>query len=201
MHKIKTILQFIAEIFKIYYVGSLWASKRPSKIWQSTFSWSFTHATYKKTGCYLIRFSRYSSLKNTAIWLAESIFGHYLRTRFFINMGFSQKVDNNYGTSFKPQKGTHQWTNFFVKSKKHHFWGIFGHYPQNEIFFKKSSSITFLPLTFQSPNNSIQSFRKLLWVVFEKNGNWLTDWQEQSHRTPIRLKTEVQKIKVIAQLI
>ena len=146
---------------------------RPPKTWQSTCSSHGTLSTCKKSSWYLIRFWRYLSFKNPAIWLAKSIFEHNLRTRFFPDMGFSQKVDNNYGASFTSKKSTHQWTKFFAKSKKHHFWGIFGHYPQNEIFFKKSGSVTFLPLIFP---NFMQSFRKLLWVVLQKNDNWLTDW-------------------------
>ena len=44
---------------------------------------------------------------------------------------------------FKSKKCAHQWTNFFVKSKKSCFQSIFGHYPQNEIFFQISVSINF----------------------------------------------------------
>ena len=139
------------------------AQPRPPKIWLSTCSSHGPLPTCKKSGWYLIRFKRYLNLKNPAIWLAESIFENNLRTRFFPDMGFSQKVDNNYGASFKTKKSRHQWTNFSVKSKKHHFWGIFGHYPQNEIFFKKFGFVSFLHLRHL---NFMQSFKKILWAVF-----------------------------------
>ena len=35
---------------------------------------------------------------------------------------------------------------FFAKSKRLYFWDVFGHYPQNDIFHKKSVSIRFLLL-------------------------------------------------------
>ena len=44
---------------------------------------------------------------------------------------------------FKSKKSTHQLTNFLVKSKKPCFQSIFGHYPQNEIFYQISVSINF----------------------------------------------------------
>ena len=44
---------------------------------------------------------------------------------------------------FKSKKSTHQLTNFLVKSKKPCFQSIFGHYPQNEIFYQISASINF----------------------------------------------------------
>jgi len=108
-----------------------------------------------------------------AIWLAESIFSNNSRTRFFPDMGFSQNSKKDYSASFKTKKLTHQWTKFRSKSKKLYFGGIFGHYPQNEVFFKKSRSVSFLHL--RHPN-FMQSFRKILRVVMEKNGYWPTDW-------------------------
>ena len=61
------------------------------------------------------------------------------------------------------KKSTHQWT--FAKSKKHYFQGIFGHYPQNEIFSQKSSPASFLPL--RHPN-FMRSFRKILRAFLQK---------------------------------
>ena len=129
-------------------------------------------------------------------WLVNNILGHNLRTRFFPSMLFKQNFNYHYCASFKLKKKLHQWTNFFVKSKKHHFWGIFGHYPQNEFFLKKSSFVTFLPLM---QFNFMQSFRKILWAVSDQL--WLltdihtdrqTDRQWWNHRTPIHLKAGVQ---------
>ena len=34
---------------------------------------------------------------------------------------------------------------FFAKSKKLYLWGVFGHYLQNEIFSRNSSSVSFYP--------------------------------------------------------
>ena len=46
---------------------------------------------------------------------------------------------------------------FFAKSKKPYFWGVLGHYPQNEIFSQKSDSVMFLP---SRHPNFMRSFRK-----------------------------------------
>ena len=54
---------------------------------------------------------------------------------------------------------------FLVKSKIPPFWGVFGHYPQNEIVSLKSGSVIFLPL--RDPN-FMTSFRKILSAVLEK---------------------------------
>ena len=48
---------------------------------------------------------------------------------------------------------------YFGKSRKPYFWGVWGHYPQNEIFSKKTGSVSVLPL--RHPN-FIRSFRKIL---------------------------------------
>ena len=57
-----------------------------------------------------------------------------------------------------------------VKSKRPCFLVVFGHYPQNETFPKKSGSVSFLPL--RQPNlrqpNKMRSFRKVWWVVLKK---------------------------------
>ena len=152
--------------------GHAWP--RPPKICQSTCSSHGALSLCTKSGWYLIRFWRYLNFKNPAIWLAESIFEHNLRTRFFPDMRFSQKVDNNYGASFKTKKSTHQWTKFFAKSKKHHFWGIFGHYTQNEIFFKKFGFVTFSLLRYP---NFMQSFEKSYEQFLRKLvTDWQTDW-------------------------
>ena len=77
--------------------------------------------------------------------------------------------------------------------KKCYFWGVFGHYPQNEIFSQRSGSTSFLPL--RHPN-FMRSFRKILWTVLEKMclpTDILTYWQWWNHRTPFRLKVGVQK--------
>ena len=52
---------------------------------------------------------------------------------------------DHYVAWIRPKKSTHQWTNFFAKSKKPYFGGIFGYYPQTEIFPQKSDSISTYP--------------------------------------------------------
>ena len=121
----------------------------------------------------------FEGISQLTLW-DNNILGHNLRMRFFPSMRFSQNFKYTYCASFKPKKNTHQWTKFFVKLKKPHFWGIFGHYPQNEFFFKKSGFVSFLHL--RHPN-FMQSFRKILWAVLEEKmlltdllTGWLTDW-------------------------
>ena len=65
---------------------------------------------------------------------------------------------------------------FSAKSKKSYLWGVFGHYPQHEIFSQKSCSVSFLPL--RHPNFK-RSFRKILYAVLEKTllpSDILTYW-------------------------
>ena len=83
---------------------------------------------------------------------------------------------------------------FFCKIKKIPFLGVFGHYPQNEIFFQKSDYVSFLRL--KQPN-FMRSFRQILWAVLEKMSlptDVLIYWQWWNHRTPFLLKAGVQKI-------
>ena len=92
-------------------------------------------------------------------------------------------------------KNSHQWTKIFAKSRKPHFWGIFGHFPQNKNFSKKSGSVWFLPL--KHPN-IMKSFKKnpinRFWekVVTDLLKYWPTDiptyWPGWNHRTPFHLK-------------
>ena len=37
-----------------------------------------------------------------------------------------------------------------------YFWGVLGQYPQNEIFFKKSGSVSLLPFRHPKPNEKFQ---------------------------------------------
>ena len=96
--------------------------------------------------------------KKPEIWLAKSILAFNSRTRFFPDMLW-----------FKPIKFTYQQI-FFLKflrgkKKKKRFWGVLGNYLQNEIFFQKSGSVSFLSL--MQPN-FMRSFRKFLLAVWEK---------------------------------
>ena len=68
-------------------------------------------------------------------------------------MRFSQNVRGPLDLSFSAIKGTHQWTNFPAKVKKH--LAQFGH---NEIISKKSGFSTFIiPPTVTSPEKTEQS--------------------------------------------
>ena len=74
----------------------------------------------------------------------------------------------------------------FAKSKKTYFWGVFGHYPQNEMFSQNSSSVSYLPLRHPI---FMRNFRKILWGVLEKTllcTDNLTYWQWWNHRTPFK---------------
>ena len=66
--------------------------------------------------------------------------------------------------------------------KKPYFWGVLGHFAQNEIVPQKSGSISFLPLR---PPNFMRSFRKIVWAVLEKtslSSDILTYLQCWNHR-------------------
>lgn len=66
--------------------------------------------------------------------------------------------------------------------KKPYFWGVLGHFAQNEIVPQKSGSISFLPLR---PPNFMGSFRKIVWAVLEKTSlpsDILTYLQWWNHR-------------------
>ena len=66
--------------------------------------------------------------------------------------------------------------------KKPYFWGVLGHFAQNEIVPQKSGSISFLPLR---PPNFMRSFRKIVWAVLEKTSlpsDILTYLQCWNHR-------------------
>ena len=83
---------------------------------------------------------------------------------------------------------------FFAKSQNPCFLGVLGYYPQNEIFSKKSGSVSFLPL--RHPN-FMGSFREILRAVLKKTRlptDILTYWQWWNHRTPFRLKAKVQRL-------
>ena len=59
--------------------------------------------------------------------------------------------------------------------------GIFGHYPQNEIFFQKSDSISFSSV--RHPNFK-KSFRKTLWAIY-----MFTYWHTDSGKIIVTLFT------------
>ena len=86
--------------------------------------------------------TRYWWLKNTGIWLAESFFGHNLRTRFFPLCSFHRMSKGNkyfYSTPF-PDKTNEQ---IFLKSSKPPF---LGHFCWKRIFPKKSGSVTHISM-------------------------------------------------------
>ena len=87
---------------------------------------------------------------------------------------------------------------FFRKSKKCYFWGVFDHYPQNEIFSPKFCSVSFLALRHPS---FMRSFRKILEAIWRKSvyllTYWhfdiLTYWQWRNHRSPFCLTEKQQQ--------
>ena len=67
---------------------------------------------------------------------------------------------------------------FFAKSKKPFFGGVFGDYPQNEIFSQTFDSVSFLPL--RRPN-FVRSFREILWSILKNKRVYvLTYWHTDS---------------------
>ena len=58
------------------------------------------------------------------------------------------------------KKSTHQPTKYFAKP---YFWGIFGHYPPNELFFLKNLTVNILPL---GHSNFMWNFRKKSYMPF-----------------------------------
>ena len=119
--------------------------------------------------------------------MAKSIFAFYLRTRFLQTCGFNRIIKAIMMYDLNPENLQTNGLFFFEKSKKPYFWGVSGHYCQNEIFSQKSGSISFLPL--RHPN-AMRSFRKILWAVLEKTcspTDTLTYWQWWNHRTPFCL--------------
>ena len=78
----------------------------------------------------------------------------------------------------------------FLQNSKKLFWECFWVSSQNDIFFQKSGSISFLPL--RRPN-FMRSFRKILWTMSEKMclpTDILTYW----HKIPSCLKAGVQQM-------
>jgi len=73
--------------------------------------------------------------------------------------------------------------NFLKKMAENIVFGILRHFHVHAQgvpdFFQKSGSVTFVPL---GPLNIMQIFKKILWVVPEKNA-WQTDGQGSFHRT------------------
>ena len=114
---------------------------------------------------YLQYFFEILKLRNPAIWLPESNFAFNSRTRFFPDMRFQQNHKGHCGAWFKSKKSTQQTLFCFAKCKKPYFCGVFGYYPQNEIFSQKSGSVSFWLL--RHPN-FLSSFRKVLWAVLDK---------------------------------
>ena len=67
-------------------------------------------------------------------------------------------------------------TRFREKYEKPHFLALFPLFPKNQIFPEKSGSVTFFLLW---SFNFMPNFRKILWLVFEKNS-------EQTHVRTLR---------------
>ena len=111
--------------------------------------------------------------------------------------GFNRIIKVIIVHDLNPKKSTHFFF-FFLQNPKN---PIFGHYPQNEIFSQKCSSVSFLCLRYP---NFMRNFRKILWAVLEKPHlltDILTYWQWWNHTIPFGLKGGIQKPMWYKQLL
>ena len=88
---------------------------------------------------------------------------------------------------------------FLENLKTPYSWVIFGHYPQNKIFPRKSGSIIFYPegtlTSWEVSEKSDEPFwRKRVYLLTYWHSDTLVYWQWWNHRTPFCLKTGVQKL-------
>ena len=154
MQKIKTIAQLVVEILKICFLahfGHAWACPTMPSLQlldlNTIISFSPQLISFYKQKIRLIShaFLEIFKFKESCNLIGREHFCLQLNNQIFPEHGVFTEFKDNYGLSFKPKKFTHQYTNYLkcVKLKKTHFWDIFGHYPQTEIFFKKSGFVSF----------------------------------------------------------
>ena len=106
-------------------------------------------------------FTRYSILKNPAIWLADNILVHNSRTRIFPDMGFVVNINNSISFQFR-----------LFSIKKNLFWGHSGSFlrkfGQKWIFLEKGLSVlkysNHLPL-FQKSEKNNEPFLRKCWTI------------------------------------
>ena len=89
-------------------------------------------------------FSKYSKLKNQAIWLAEIFFGQNSRTRFFSEMQFLQDVRRTLACSYSRQNSVHQWPETPKTSILGHSGGLFGLYWPTFFLQKRATWLSFI---------------------------------------------------------
>ena len=167
----------------------------PGHVWADTWyhdiylwlllNWIYHHAKYGRI--YL------SGSWDIEIWKMEQ--SDWLRAFFKISRepdfsqtcGFRWIMQDTELNKFREfQK--HSMTRFWEKYEKPHFLALFPLFPKNQIFPEKSGSVTFFLLW---SFNFMPNFRKILWLVFEKNS-------EQTHvRTYVRTyaRTHIDEFK------
>ena len=152
------------------------ASSHSCKITSSIFSFNRYVPTCREITLHLQQFLWYQSLKVLQSDWPRAIL-HSTQETDFSQTWSCNRITKVIMLHNLTQKIYTSMDYFLAKSKNPYFWGVFGHYPQNEIFSQKSGSVSFLLL--KHPN-FMRSFRKILWAVWRKHVYLLTYWHTGS---------------------
>ena len=141
----------------------------------------------------LTSFLRYYILKNTMIWLADTILPHISRLKFYQTWDWWWNINNNISFYFRsfPRKTN---DNIFQKIQKILFWGYFGpflpKFGQNWNFLEKRAQSVFKITIIYHRGKSQKETNQLF---LRKMLNWRADRQQWFYwtlrRTGVQLLT------------